>query len=131
MSIFRFIDRIATEVPITVFGDGTQERDFTFVSDVARGVVAALDLKGFNVVNLGNDRPINLIDVIRMIERALDKTALINHAPRHPADVMSTWADISNAKKKLAWQPEVPIEEGLDQTVSWYMENRDWASSDA
>jgi nucleoside-diphosphate-sugar epimerase len=129
MSIFRFIDRISAGVPITVFGDGTQERDFTFVSDVARGVVAALDLTGFNVINLGSDRPIVLNDVIRMIEQSLDKTALIEHEPRHPADVTSTWADISTAKEKLDWKPEVNFEEGLAKAVDWYMENKDWATS--
>lgn len=127
MSIFRFIRRIAEGLPIVVYGDGTQERDFTYVDDIARGTVAALDLSGFEVINLGSDRPVELNRVILTIEGILGRQAVIDRRPRHPADVQATWADISRARQLLAWQPQVDLETGLELTVSWYLANRDWA----
>ena len=127
MSIFRFTRRIAEGEPITVYGDGTQQRDFTYVDDVARGTVAALGLERYETINLGSDRPVALNDVIRIIEEAVGQAAQIKHQERHPADPMLTWADISRAGRLLGWTPEVGIEEGIRRTVSWYMDHRDWA----
>ena len=127
MSIFRFVRAIAEGDPITVTGDGRQERDFTFVDDVARGTVAALKPAGYEVINLGSDRPVVLSDAIGIIEGALGKTAVIEYAPTPSADVPATWADIRRAEKLLAWRPQVPIEEGVERTVRWYLENREWA----
>jgi len=127
MSIFRFVRRIAEGLPIVVYGDGTQERDFTYVDDVARGTVAALGVRGFEVINLGSDRPVELNRVIRTLEGILGRPAVIDRRPRHPADVGATWADISKARRLLGWQPEVDLETGLGLTVSWYLANRHWA----
>lgn len=126
MSIFIFIRRIAEGQPITVFGDGRQERDFTYVDDIARGTVAALRPLGYEIVNLGNDQPVALADVIAMIETFLGKKARIEYQPMHAADVKATWADISRAGQLLGWRPQVPLEEGIRRTVDWYRENRDW-----
>ena len=127
MSIFIFVRNIAEGDPITVFGDGTQERDFTYVDDVARGTVAALDAPGYEIINLGSDRPVVLNDVIEMIEGCLGKKAQVEYAPMHGADVRATWADIDRAQRLLGWRPEIPIEEGIRRTVEWYRENRSWA----
>ena len=127
MSIFRFISSIAEGEPITVFGDGTQQRDFTHVDDIARGTVAALGVTGYETINLGYGRPVTLNDVIRLIENAVGKHALIERQDRHPADPMMTWADISRARNLLGWTPTVDIEEGIRRTVEWYLANRDWA----
>lgn len=128
MSIFRFIRGITEGEHITVYGDGTQKRDFTYVSDVARGVVGALELSGYQTVNLGNDRPVDLNHVIGIIEQAVGRRALINHQEMHPADPLVRWADITRAKNLLGWSPSVDIEEGIRRTIDWYMEHRDWAS---
>ena len=127
MSMFSFIRAIAEGEPITVFGDGRQERDFTYVDDVARGTVAALKPLGHQVINLGGDRPQVLADVIGMIEECVEQRARIEYAPAHAADVRASWADISRARELLGWTPQVHIEEGLMRTVEWYMENREWA----
>lgn len=127
MSIFRFVQRIAEGRPITVFGDGTQERDFTYVEDIARGTVAALDLAGYEIINLGNDAPVPLNQAIEMIEDLLDRKAIISHQPAHPADVQATWADISKARELLRWDPEVQLDQGLKACVDWYLKNREWA----
>lgn len=126
MMTFKFIYRIAEGLPIPVYGDGSQERDFTYIDDIARGSIAALKLLGFEVINLGSDRPVKLNHVIHLIEQCLGKKAQIEFQPRHPADVPATWADISKAKELLGWRPEVNIEEGIQRTVAWYLENREW-----
>jgi nucleoside-diphosphate-sugar epimerase len=126
MSVFKFIRRIAEGLPIPVYGTGTQERDFTYIDDIARGSIAALKPLGFEVINLGSDRPVKLNHVIHLIEKYLGKKAKIEYQPRHPADVQATWADISRAKELLSWRPLVSIEEGIQRTVEWYLENREW-----
>ncbi|MCS7273068.1 MAG: SDR family NAD(P)-dependent oxidoreductase [Fimbriimonadales bacterium] len=128
MSIFRFVRWIAEGEPIQVFGDGLQERDFTYVDDIARGTIAALKPLGYEIVNLGGDRPVSLKWIIETIENLLGKKAVWHTAPRHPADVQATWADITKARTLLGWEPQVSLEEGLRRTVEWYLANREWAS---
>ena len=127
MSIFRFVRNVTEGEPITVYGDGTQQRDFTYVDDIARGTVAALALVGYETLNLGNGRPVALNAIIRMIEDAVGRPAQVEYQERHPADPMMTWADVSRARNLLGWTPVVGIEEGIRRTVQWYMEHRDWA----
>ncbi|MGB9892736.1 NAD-dependent epimerase/dehydratase family protein, partial [Thermodesulfovibrio yellowstonii] len=125
MSIFRFIKKIDSEEPITVYGDGKQKRDFTFVEDIAEATVACLNLEGYKILNLGNDSPVELIYVINLIEEVLQKKAKIQWQPRHPADIYATWADISEAKQYIGWSPKVSIEEGIQITVDWFKKNRE------
>ena len=127
MSVFRFIRAIVEGESVTVFGDGTQRRDFTYVDDIARGTVEALGLKGFQTVNLGNDRPVSVNDLIGIIESAVGRSALVQFQERHDADPPLTWADIGRAQRLLGWVPAVTIEDGVRRTVAWYMENREWA----
>ena len=127
MSVFRFIRAIAEGGPITVYGDGTQRRDFTYVDDIARGTVAALDVSGCETINLGYGGPVALNDVIGLIEEEVGKQAIVEHEERHPADPLMTWADVSRARDVLGWTPTVGIEEGIRRTVQWYTANREWA----
>jgi dTDP-glucose 4,6-dehydratase len=127
MSIFRFIRWIAEGEPVVVYGDGTQERDFTFVDDVARGTLLALKPVGYEVINLGSDRPVSLRRVITILEELLRRKAEVEYSARHPADVPATWADISKAREILGWEPRMSLEEGLRSAVDWYLENRSWA----
>jgi UDP-glucuronate 4-epimerase len=127
MSVFRFIQWVNEGRPVQIYGDGTQSRDFTYVGDIARGTIAGLKPVGYEVINLGSDTPIVLIDALRLIERMVDKEALIEFQPRHKADVMATWADISKAERLLGWRPQVTFEEGVRRAVEWYRENRAWA----
>ena len=127
MSVFRFVRAIAEGEPITVHGDGTQQRDFTFVDDIARGTVAALGVTGYETINLGFGSPVALNYVISLVEKAVSKEAKVRYEERHPADPLMTWADISRAKDVLGWTPMIGIEEGLRRTVKWYTANREWA----
>lgn len=129
MSVFRFIRLLSEGEPIVVYGDGSQERDFTYVDDIARGTVAALAPLGYEVINLGGDRPVKLSAVIEQIAALVGREARIDRRPAHPADVAKTWADIGRAKKLLAWSPQVPLEEGLRRSVAWYCDNRELAVS--
>ena len=118
-----------TTVDVIVYGDGSQERDFTYVDDIAEGTVRAIKISGFNIVNLGNDKPIKITDLIKIIEKKLQKKALIVNRDLHLTDVPGTWADISKAKQILDWTPSVDIEKGLELTVDWYLENKDLSDS--
>lgn len=124
MSIFRFVRRIAEGEPIVVFGDGSQKRDFTFVDDIARGTIAALRPLGYEVINLGGDRSVELSRVIALIGELLEREPKLQHRPAHPADVKATWADINKAERLLGWSPVVSLEEGLRRCVAWYREHR-------
>jgi nucleoside-diphosphate-sugar epimerase len=127
MSLFRFVQWVWEERPVIVFGDGSQSRDFTYVDDIARGTIAALRPLGYEVINLGSDRPMVLMDALRLIERLVGKPARIDYQPFHKADIHATWADISAAREKLGWEPAVSHEKGIENLVHWYSENRHWA----
>jgi UDP-glucuronate 4-epimerase len=127
MSLFRFVQWISEGQPVRVFGDGRQERDFTYVEDVARGTVAALAPLGYEVINLGSDRPHLLIDTIRMVEQLTGRTAELVFSDAHKADVRATWANIDKARTVLGWEPQTHLQEGVRRLVEWYNENRDWA----
>ena len=126
MSVFKFVRAIAEDEPITLFGDGG-ERDFTHVDDVAAGVIAGIRPLGYEIINLGGDRPVKIARLIALIEDALGKQASIEVAPRPSVDVDSTWADISKAKELLGWRPQVDLETGVRGVVDWYLQNREWA----
>ncbi|HWP35218.1 MAG TPA: NAD-dependent epimerase/dehydratase family protein [Thermodesulfobacteriota bacterium] len=127
MSLFRFVQRIAEQRPVVVYGDGRQSRDFTYVDDVARGTIAALRPLGYEIVNLGSDAPVVLLDAIRLIERLTGCPARLEFEPRHPADVPATWADIGKAGRLLDWRPQTSFEAGVGELVAWYRANRSWA----
>jgi UDP-glucuronate 4-epimerase len=127
MSLFRFAQWIRERRTVHVFGDGRQERDFTFVEDVARGTIAALRPLGYEVINLGSDQPHLLIDTIRIIEELTGETAQLEYSEAHKADVRATWANIDKAASLLDWRPRTDLREGLRRLVEWYDENREWA----
>ena len=130
MSIFRFIQWIDQGVPIELFGDGSQSRDFTYVDDIASGTIAALKPVGYEIINLGGgNQPISMNTVIATLEDLLGKKAKINYRDFHKADLKSTWADISKAKNLLGWEPKISLQEGLENSVKWYVDHQPWSSS--
>ena len=127
MSIFRFIKWIDEGTPIELFGDGSQSRDFTYVDDIAQGSVAAIRNVGYEIINLGGGRnPVSLNEIIKRLENLLGKKAEINQKPFHIADNKETWADIDKAKRLLDWEPRVTLDQGLEKSVHWYVDNREW-----
>jgi len=127
MSVFRFTQGIREGRPIQIFGDGSMSRDFSYVDDIAHGTVAALEPLGYEIINLGGDQPHKVLELIRLLEKRLGRSAKIEYQDAHPADVAATWADIRKAEKLLGWRPQVSLEEGISRTVEWYEEERDWA----
>jgi UDP-glucuronate 4-epimerase len=127
MSLFRFTQWISEGYPVQVYGDGYQSRDFTFVDDIARGTIAGLKNVKYQVINLGNDQPHPLMEVIHLLEDYLGKKANIVYSPMHKADVYTTRASIDKARNILDWKPEVSLEEGLKKLVDWYEKERSWA----
>jgi len=114
MSIFRFIKWIDEGTPIRLFGDGSQARDFTYVDDIAKGTILAMEKRlGYEIINLGGGKnPIPLKTIISKIENLLGKKAKIEYKPFHKADMKETWADIEKAGKLLGWKPQIDIDEG-------------------
>jgi nucleoside-diphosphate-sugar epimerase len=128
MSLFRFTQWIREGRPVHVFGDGRQERDFTYVEDVARGTIAALKLTGYEIINLGSDAPHAVSEAIAIIEELTGRRANIVYAAAHRADVRATWANIDRAGWLLDWRPRTELRAGLAALVEWYEENRAWAA---
>ncbi len=126
MSVFRFIKWIDEGTPLILYGDGSQMRDFTYVEDIARGTVLGLKPLGYEIINLGGNKPYKLSYMIELVENYLGKKAKIEQRPFHKADLKATWADIEKAKRLLDWEPEVHLEEGIKRIVDWYIQNRDW-----
>jgi nucleoside-diphosphate-sugar epimerase len=127
MSPYRFIKWIAEEETIQMFGDGSQSRDFTYVDDIARGTIGAIKDVGYEIINLGGGRnPFSLNTIISKLEQLLGRKAKIDHKPFHVTDLMETWADISKAKRLFDWEPQVSLDEGLEKSVQWYIDNQNW-----
>lgn len=127
MSIFRFIKWIDEGVPLELFGDGSQSRDFTYIDDIADGTIKGLKEIGYEIINLGGGKkPATLNYIIAKLEGYLGKKAVISYKPFHKADILETGADIRKANRLLAWSPQTDLDKGLNNTVEWYLENKDW-----
>jgi UDP-glucuronate 4-epimerase len=127
MSLFRLVQWISEGRPVTVFGDGTQSRDFTYVDDIARGTVAGVTHLGYEIINLGSNRPFKLNEAIALVEQATSRKANIVYCASDPSDVRATWANIEKASRLLNWHPQVGFAAGIDRLVRWYRDNRGWA----
>lgn len=127
MSIFRFIRWIAEGEPLRLFGDGNQSRGFTYIDDIARGVIQALKPVGFEIINLGGHEDITMNDLIQVIERKIGKKAIVERLAPVKADMKANLADVSKAGNLLGWEPVVGLEQGISRTIDWYYDNREWA----
>jgi nucleoside-diphosphate-sugar epimerase len=127
MSVFRFVRGVREGEPITIYGDGSMARDFTFVDDVARGTIAALRPLGYEIVNLGGEKPTSVNELVATVESALGRKAERRFAPPHPADVPRTAASIDKARRLLGWEPRVSLAEGVARAAAWYEAERSWA----
>jgi len=120
-ALYKFTKAILADEQIDVYNNGEHKRDFTYVDDIAAGVLAAIDgCNGYEIINLGNHKPVDLEYFISLIEKSLGKTATKNYLPLQPGDVVETYADNSKAKKLLGWQPSTNIEQGVEKFIEWY-----------
>lgn len=121
MAPFKFMHRVLNDVTIDQYGDGTSERDYTYIDDIVQGVLKSLDKPlGCQVLNLGRGVPCSLKKFIGTIEKLCGKRADINLMPMQPGDVMRTCANTSKAQKLVGYRPTVPLEVGLENTLKWY-----------
>ncbi|MBA3454724.1 MAG: NAD-dependent epimerase/dehydratase family protein [Deltaproteobacteria bacterium] len=123
MAIHKFVRAISTGAPITVFGDGTSRRDYTFIDDIVTGVVAAIErveAGRYEVINLGGTSTISLAELIEVIERVVGKRAVIDRQADQPGDVPITYANIDRARSFLAYSPTTRVEEGVAKFWDWF-----------
>ena len=124
MAYFSFTRRILAGEAIEVFGMGEMARDFTYIDDIVDGIVGALDRPpegGTNrILNIGDNRPVGLMSMISMLEKALGREAVKTFLPMQPGDVTTTFADISRLNALTGYAPKVALEDGLPRFVDWY-----------
>jgi UDP-glucuronate 4-epimerase len=139
MALFKFTKAILADESIPVFNYGKHRRDFTYIDDIVEGVIRVLDKPAtpnpewsgdqpdsgtskapWRVYNIGNNNPVDLMDYIEVLEKALDKTAKKEFLPLQPGDVTDTYADVKDLVKQFNYKPSTTIEEGITNFISWY-----------
>ncbi len=127
LAIHKFTKAIIKGQPITMYGDGSTSRDYTFVEDTVQGIIGAINYKktDFEIINLGNNYTITLKELIAVIEEVTGKKAIINHEPDQPGDVPKTFAAITKAKQLLGYNPQTQIKDGLKKFLDWFRENEE------
>jgi nucleoside-diphosphate-sugar epimerase len=128
LSIFRFVQWISEGRPVLVNGNGEQSRGFTYIDDIARGVILALKPVGYEIINLGGHEVITINNLIKLIEDVVGKKADVHYGPPDPADMRTNWADVSKAGALLGWEPQYDMRSGVEKLVEWYNAERAWAS---
>ena len=139
MALFKFTRGMLRDEPIPIYNHGEMVRDFTYVDDVVEGVVRVLDRPAtpdplwdgshpdpassrapYRIYNIGNDRPVMLLDYIAALERTLGKKAKLDLLPMQPGDVASTQADVAELERAVGFRPRTSIDEGIAKFVEWY-----------
>ena len=126
MVMFRFGKWISEGEEVVIFGDGEQTRGFTYVDDIARGTIKGLKKTGFQVINLGGHESISINELVEIMEGMIGKKAQTQYYPAQKADMRSNLADVSKARDILDWKPTVSLQEGIQNLVDWYKEEREW-----
>jgi len=139
MALFLFTKAILEGKPIDVYNNGNMSRDFTYIDDIVEGVVRVIDsppagtpgwsgkqpdpgtsVAPYRVYNIGNSKPVKLLDFIEAIEEALGRKAIKNFLPMQPGDVPATWADVSDLTENFGYRPNTDIRVGVKRFVEWY-----------
>ena len=139
MALFKFTEAILNNKPIDVFNNGKHTRDFTYIDDIVEGVIKTLDVPAssnhdwksdipdpasskapWKIYNIGNNKPVRLMDYIDALEKALGKKAKINFLPLQPGDVADTYANVDNLSRKFNYKPSTSVNVGVSQFVKWY-----------
>ena len=139
MALFKFTKAILEDLPIEVFNHGKHTRDFTYIDDIVEGIVQTLDNPAtcnlgwdgnkpdpatskapWRIYNIGNNKPVQLMDYIDALEKALGKKAKINFLPLQPGDVPDTFANVDNLKNKFNYKPSTSVNQGVNNFIKWY-----------
>ena len=127
LALFRFVQWISEGRPVHVYGDGEQSRGFTYIDDIAHGILLAFKPVGYEIMNLGGHEVITINALIGLIEELMGKKADVQHGPPNLADMFTNWADVGKAMSILGWQPQVSLRQGVQQLIDWYVAERSWA----
>jgi len=122
MAIAKFVDAVARGQSITVFGDGTSRRDYTFIDDIVSGVVAAIEHIApgrYEIYNLGGTQTVSLGELVQIIERVVGKSAIIERRPLQPGDVPVTYANVDRAREAFGYTPTTAPELGVARYWEW------------
>jgi len=126
MAMFLFTDAILHDKPIKVFNNGELYRDFTYVDDIVNGVISALLQQPneptalYELYNIGNNKPVKLLDFISQIEKHTGKKAIKQMLPMQAGDVERTWADMELLKKRYSYNPSTAVSDGIQKFIDWY-----------
>jgi len=124
LAIYKFAGLIRGGKPIPLFGDGSSARDYTYITDIVAGIEACTQKEfGYEIFNLGENQTVKLSRLVELLETALKKKALVDRQPVQPGDVPITCADITKARQKLGYNPQVKIEQGIPLFVDWFTRN--------
>lgn len=126
LAIHKFTKAILQGKPITMYGDGSTSRDYTYIDDILQGIIAAMkyDQSDFEIINLGNNYSIELRDLISLLEEVAGKKASMEELPEQPGDVPKTFADIEKAKRLLDYEPRTQLKDGLKNFLDWFQQNK-------
>lgn len=121
LAIHKFARLLLADKPITVYGDGSTQRDYTYVADIVAGLVAAMNYEGsdYEIINIGNNQTIKLIDLIYELEVAFNKKAKLVFAPEQEGDVPATYANVNKGYQVLGYKPQWDIKAGLKEFAKW------------
>ena len=120
MMPWQWAHRIRAGEPITLFNAGHMKRDWTYIDDIVRGFIAALDANlSWEIINLGGGNPTENLEFVRILERLVGREAIIQNVPCPPSEPLETWASIDKARALLGWSPQIKVEEGLANFVDW------------
>ena len=127
LAIHKFTRAILKGEPIPVFGDGSTSRDYTFVDDIVKGILGALQYDGslYEIINLGNHQTVSLQKLIETLEEVIGKKAIIDRQPEQPGDVPHTYADVAKAQKLLGYTAGTNLKEGLTKFYQWFLANKE------
>lgn len=128
LAISKFLDKILKGEKISLYGDGTTSRDYTYVTDIIEGIQKGShylenNQNVYEIFNIGSHHPVTLIEMVKTIEKTVGKKAIIEHLPMQAGDVNRTYANIEKAKSVLGYEPKVSFEKGIENFCTWYKEN--------
>ncbi len=128
MAYFGFAEAIMAGKPVTLYDQGRLKRDFTYIDDIVAGILGVLDVPPddaapHRLLNIGNNKPEFVTDLVRLLEVSLGRKAILVDAPKPEADPVETWADVSALTALCGYQPRTKLEDGIPKFVKWYL---DW-----
>ncbi len=125
MAIHKFVKAVLEKKPLPFYGDGSTRRDYTYIDDIVDGVVRALDrCDGYEIYNLGESATTSLAELVQSIGAVCGLEPILDRQPMQPGDVEITYADVSKARERLGYAPQVPVRAGLERFVAWFREGR-------